>query len=329
VARSLPAHPIREGDRIVVEVEVIASRRIGELTLEDRAPGLGAARFAVGGARPSRALRGRYEIDCRGRGVYRVGPALIAVGDPFGMFERVAPSGAASRLVVWPACEDLRRLPGAGGSGHAHRSSSPAPLGYDGEDFFTLREYQVGDDLRRVHWPASAKRDRLMIRRLEAPRKPRALVLLEVGAGRYPAPEVFEHAVRGAASVFRHLHRGGLEPRLWAGAPGDETGSLPAAMTTLAGVQPLPEAGRAGVGFPSHLAGAGGDVLVIVTGAPDHRTVETHRALRRRFAGHVVMAAAPPGEHVLAALRRAGVVTVAASPPSPWAPAWETAMEEW
>ena len=58
-----------------------------------------------------------------------------------------------------------------------------------GEDFFTLREYQQGDDLRRVHWPSSAKRDELMIRQLEMPWQSRALVVLDPGSAVPPAPK--------------------------------------------------------------------------------------------------------------------------------------------
>ena len=49
-----------------------------------------------------------------------------------------------------------------------------------GEDFYTLRSYQEGDDLRRVHWASSAKLDELMIRQMETPWQSRALVFFDV-----------------------------------------------------------------------------------------------------------------------------------------------------
>ncbi len=57
-----------------------------------------------------------------------------------------------------------------------------------GEDFFTLRDYEDGDDLRKVHWPSSAKRDRLMIRQLEMPWQSRALIVLDTEVANYPTP---------------------------------------------------------------------------------------------------------------------------------------------
>ncbi len=58
----------------------------------------------------------------------------------------------------------------------------PNALGRGGEDFYALRHYVVGDDLRRVHWPSTARHDELMVRQDELPWQGRATVLVDVRA---------------------------------------------------------------------------------------------------------------------------------------------------
>ena len=77
----------------------------------------------------------------------------------------------------------------------------------DGDEFLTLREYEVGDDLRRVHWRSTARTGELMIRQDEAQlARPRGR-----RAPRHPArahdAESFEVAVEAAASVVDRLTR--------------------------------------------------------------------------------------------------------------------------
>ena len=150
----------------------------------------------------------RYEVLSRPRGIYRVGPVALVVRDPLAMAEAGGTPGRVERLVVYPAVEDLHGLPVVRGYDPTVNTarSSISPTG--GDDFFTLREYQHGDDLRRVHWPSSAKRDNLMIRQLEMPWQSRALVVLNPRASSYPSTESFEHAVprrslRDASPVCR------------------------------------------------------------------------------------------------------------------------------
>ncbi len=42
-----------------------------------------------------------------------------------------------------------------------------------------MREYRLGDDLRRVHWASTARTGDLMVRREEQPWQSRATVLLD------------------------------------------------------------------------------------------------------------------------------------------------------
>jgi len=42
-------------------------------------------------------------------------------------------------------------------------------VGRVGDDFYALRPYVVGDDMRKVHWPSTARRDELMVRQDELP----------------------------------------------------------------------------------------------------------------------------------------------------------------
>jgi uncharacterized protein (DUF58 family) len=72
-----------------------------------------------------------------------------------------------------------------------------------GEEYFTMRAYQEGDDLRRIHWPSVARTGQLMIRQNESSRRASALLFLddrETGLGAAHSAG-FERAVSCAASV--------------------------------------------------------------------------------------------------------------------------------
>jgi uncharacterized protein (DUF58 family) len=330
ISRRIYPSQVHEGDHVVIEVDLDTARRTSNLTLEDSVHGLGIARFAAASSAAHQPLIARYDVLCRRRGVYDVGPALIGVADPLGLAERTAQVGATDRVTVFPRIEDLSGFPAVRGHDGAVQATRPTYAPHGGEDFFTLREYQVGDDLRKVHWPSSAKRDQLMIKQLEIPWQARALVLFDQRAEQYDDPEAFEQAVRGAASVVAHLYRGGFSPDLWAGerAAGLRSGSrFTQAMEMLAGIQPVPHADLQSTVTRLRRTGVGGGALVIVTGPPDEGVAGALRVLSADFTRSVVMAVTPPYDDRLATVQRTGSVSVAAGAESAWAPAWRTAME--
>ena len=330
VARHIYPIQVHEGDEVVVEVDVTAARRIRNLELEDTVHGLGVARFAAAATTPDQPLVARYEILCRTRGVFQVGPAEVSVSDAFALAERRAHTGSTDRLTVYPRVERLSGFPAVRGLDPAVRSTRPTFAPHGGEDFFTLREYQVGDDLRKVHWPSSAKRDELMIRQLEVPWQARALVLLDTRSERYPIDEAFEQAVRGAASAATHLYQGGFSPELWAAkrAPGLRSGSrFQQAMDMLATVSSSPHLDLRTTVSRLRRQGVGGGALIIVTGVPDEGVLAAYRVLAKDFTRTIVMAVGDRAIDNVGTFQRSGAVTVMVGPDSSWAPAWRTAME--
>ncbi len=328
LTRRLSPAQAHEGDTVAVELEIAAERRVRNVIVADAVHGLGVARFASAVvAGPAVA---RYEVHCRARGVYPVGPAEVAATDPFGLSERRHRAGTTDRLVVYPRVEPLSGLPDVRGLDPAVNAARPTFAPHGGEDFFTLREYQVGDDLRKVHWPTSAKRDSLMIKQLEVPWQARALVLLDVRAERYPVVEDFEHAVRGAAAAVSHLHHGGFSPELWTahGTGGPMPGNrYQQAMDTLATVRAVPRIDHDRTLARLRRKGVGGGALVFVTGNPDEGAMATVRLLGRDFSRTIVMVVGDADAGTETALRRAGAVTVVAGPDGRWAWGWRIAME--
>ena len=103
---------------------------------------------------------------------------------------------------------DARRHDAAGG--HHHQQAQ-------GEDFYTLREYNEGDDLRKVHWPATAKRGRYMIRQEETPWHNRATVVFDDRASAHDGigdASSFERVIEATASVVDLYQRSGYTYRL-------------------------------------------------------------------------------------------------------------------
>src|SRR5690606_33677899 len=150
------------------------------------------------------------------RGRYSVGPLPVRVTDPFGMVELHRPFSEVGHLVVTPAVHRLPpvRLVGEwSGSGE----SRPRAIASAGEEDATIRAYRTGDDMRRVHWRATAHHGELMVRREEQPWQSRATVLLDNRTAGHAGEGVdssLEWAVTAAASIGVHLSERGYAVRL-------------------------------------------------------------------------------------------------------------------
>ncbi len=208
------------GETATVTLELANEGRMptGLLLLEDRVPyALGTRpRFVVDhmGRRWSRVVS--YPVRSDGRGHFEVGPLSIRVSDPFGMIERVRTFSSTSRLVVTPTVHPLPALRTASdATGAGDRRPRAFTVG-SAEDV-TVRDYRRGDDLRRVHWPSTARTGELMVRREEQPWQSRATVLLDsrlmAHEGNGPGSSL-EWSVSAAASVSVFLAQAGFAVRL-------------------------------------------------------------------------------------------------------------------
>jgi uncharacterized protein (DUF58 family) len=331
ISRSIAPVQVHDGDRAVVVIDLVASRTIHSATVIDKVHGLGTARFTAHRLQADDPVEARYEVLCHPRGVYRIGPATVIVEDPFGLAESLSAASRVDRLVVFPAVEDLIGLPTGRGLDPTADTTRASFSQAGGEDFFTLREYQVGDDLRRVHWPTSAKRDELMIRQLEAHWQSRALVLLDPRSAVYPDDATFEHAVSGLASAVRHLYRSGYRPTVWTGGvsyiPVDSADGYQRAMEELAVVRARGPVDLVRVFSQQRGRDGTGGVLLMMTGAPDDGAIQAFRSLDRDFDHKIIMSAARSASSALGGFGRSGVSTVVARPGERWAGAWKEGME--
>lgn len=318
---------VHEGDRATVDLVLRNLRRfpVFNLTISDGVGGLGTARFALGSVSGGDQAGASYRIVCRPRGVYDVGPAVVRITDPLGLAMSEIRTGETDQLIVYPATEELSGYPMVRGRDPAQMASRPEHSQRGGEDFYTLRSYHSGDDLRRVHWPSSAKLDDLVIKQMETPWQSRALVFFDVRRGSYADGELFEKAVRGTASVVRHLATGGFAADLWLGTGLIDVRAYSAALEALARVQPLPAIDLRGVATRLRHTGRGG-ALVLVTGHPDEDLLGVQRLLSAQHRATVLMAATAHPSPLLKAFRGVGVRTVVAAPHESWAFAWSQSI---
>lgn len=204
---------LRQGQSADIELRVRAPRRTGLFLVQERLhPHLGRARTVpVSDAAPE-GLAIRYTVTPRLRGVYDVGPLVAIWTDPFGLSKRETELLAPARVVVHPATEAVTDRP-------LTRQwedppvrppvSKPWPSGFE---FYGMRDYVPGDDLRRVVWRAVARTGRMLTRESEQGITDRVLIVVD-NDGRTHSPgdvsDSFEAAVKTAASLgTRHLRNG-------------------------------------------------------------------------------------------------------------------------
>ncbi|MBB4682778.1 DUF58 domain-containing protein [Amycolatopsis jiangsuensis] len=219
-ARALHPERIAVGSTGEVHLELWRSGRLpgGEVLLEDGVPyPLGTRpRFVVERLPHDRRVLLRYPLRPGLRGIQQVGPLRATITDPFGLCEFDRELIGHSRLVVVPQVVPLWGLPGGSGVGAGEDGSVRLHSG-QGEPDVIVRHYRTGDDMRKVHWRSTARRDEIMVRVEERPWRGGTTVLLDHRAAAHhgSGPEAsLEWAVSFAASVALHLRRAGHRVRL-------------------------------------------------------------------------------------------------------------------
>src|SRR5690606_27595786 len=204
---------------------------IGILMLEDAVPReLGnRPRFLIDKATLNWRREVEYPLLGRVRGRFRTGPLMVRTTDPFGLVRMDRQFVATSEVMVTPEIVPLAPLRASGGAGSTGEAQ-PHRIGVVGADDALIREYRQGDDVRRVHWRSTARRDELMVRREEQAWDPSASILLDsrdsAHAGRGMHNSI-EWAISAAGSVATHFLESGFSVEIFdAGGPLHISGSM-------------------------------------------------------------------------------------------------------
>ena len=250
------------------------------------------ARFLVAPLASGEVARAAYRLPTDRRGIYDLGPLQVGVTDPFGLATRVVEGAPLSRLVVFPRIDPIEPPPISNGDDPLAGADHPRALTGGGEDFYALRPYVRGDDLRKVHWPSTARTDDLMLRQDEMPWQSRSTVLVDVRSETCPPPAL-ELVVSAAASIVvaaaqheglqRMITTGGFDSR--AGNRGPHADVI---LEHLAGVR----AGRGSiVAALTNLrrSQGGGALVAVTTSLATAADIQAMAGLRPRFGSVTVV----------------------------------------
>ncbi|MDP9329670.1 MAG: DUF58 domain-containing protein [Actinomycetota bacterium] len=219
VRRHLSDVRVAPGTRVTITLDV-ENRSVvptSLLLIEDRLPSaLGRpARLVVPGVRSRGTENPSYSVLAQVRGRYRLGPLSVDVCDPFALVRSRIEFDIGDDLLVIPEIEELLGAPNPA-FGPSFGASRTRQLFRTGDEYYTMRQYQEGDDLRRIHWASVARTGELMIRQDESSRRASGLVLLDTRSsalGRMHG-EAFERAVSIGATLGMLLAKRGFSLRV-------------------------------------------------------------------------------------------------------------------
>jgi uncharacterized protein (DUF58 family) len=214
------------GDKVAVEIIVknqgvlpvpwvLLEDLLPRAALETRIPRLRlkGKRMQISMVRPGGQTVVRYQLVCRMRGYYQLGPLILESGDLFGLHRRFRVETEPSFVMVYPRIVPLQ----------GYELASRRPIGdvrlthrlyEDPTRIAGVRDYEAGDPLNRVHWGATARTGSLQSKIYEPSTLSGATLLLDFHAGGYHRqgePYRSELAVTTAASLANAVYELGQQ----------------------------------------------------------------------------------------------------------------------
>jgi len=165
VTRQVVPHPVQTGQ--LVNVWLLNDSRLrssaGWLTTsyQDHVPWEQGWVTVADTINPATGGHGHYGVTPPWRGVVEFGPLRLLANSPLGLWQSGRTNTPVTPLTVWPTTVPMVVPPAAAAETRvATGMGMPRPH----LDDTTLREYQPGDDLHRVHWRSLARTNTLLTR---------------------------------------------------------------------------------------------------------------------------------------------------------------------
>jgi uncharacterized protein (DUF58 family) len=313
VERTLEPERITVGDRAVAVMRVTNPRRtpLASRTIEEHVGGR-PLRLDVPPLGPGRSTEAVYPLPTARRGVVQVGPALIVKSDLLNLMRREIAQTDVQTLWVHPRVAALRPLPVGFAKDLEGPTSDASPAG--DVAFHALREYELGDDHRHIHWMSTARTGTLMVRHYVDNRRPNITVVVDTEIDSYRSEQQFDLAIEVAASlgVSSLLH--GQPIAVWLDREVVTGQNRPTGRTDLLDRLTLAE-GTTGtdVGDASlHAlrAESGTSALVVVTGNVPTDRFLLMSTVARRSARVILVRTWPPGDRLPGVLPGAKVIDI-------------------
>ncbi|WP_020661525.1 DUF58 domain-containing protein [Amycolatopsis benzoatilytica] len=149
---------------------------------------------------PGAAATYHYELPTSRRGRIEVGPLVLDRPDLFALARGERAVGGTASLWVHPRRHAVRPAR-AGYPRHHYDGPITDPPLRGSADLRAVRPYALGDEVRHLHWKASARTGQLMVREYADPAQLRCTVLLDTRPAAL-SPAAFEEAVEVVASLL-------------------------------------------------------------------------------------------------------------------------------
>jgi uncharacterized protein (DUF58 family) len=194
---------------VTIVLKNTSSRRTKLQLAEERVHNLlgDGPRFFLPALGPGEIREVAYQIRSQVRGRYQLGPLTLHRQDPYGLASVALLLPGFTDILVLPRIEFLGRgRPRTNDIGT--EGAIPHLTALHGEDDVAVRSFRDGDDLRRIHWPSTAHRSKLMVRQEDPPARRRAMIVLDSRACGHQGSGTsgsFEWAVSATASIAAHL----------------------------------------------------------------------------------------------------------------------------
>ena len=157
---------------------------------------------------PRRETFIEYTVECPLRGFYSIGPVAIRVQDTFGLFHKEKEVHIYNDFLVFPKMEDLKdaflksRVPKIFTGAVNIRNPGP------GSEFYALREYVQGDEMRAINWNAFARTGELQINERERDAVSDIILIVDSRSVAETGPvsrNALVYSTRAAASLTKYF----------------------------------------------------------------------------------------------------------------------------
>jgi uncharacterized protein (DUF58 family) len=164
---------------------------------------------------PFTRIRRRHQVECIGRGVFRLSSATLTCGDALGFEPASLLKQLDLEVVVYPRLIPLPSIPVPTiswiGDIVVRRWIYSDPFMYQG-----TRQYQEHDPIKRINWKATARTNQLMVNQEEFTSQHRLMICVNFqrtaeSVQLTVAPEILEYALSVSASLCHQALLEGLE----------------------------------------------------------------------------------------------------------------------